>query len=73
MLSFLFLILMLVTMFKMTGCILGLGFKVVGLIISLIGYIIVGALAIAMIGMAAFVVPFVLFGAIGSIVYYMFR
>ena len=73
MLSFLFLILMLVTMFKMTGLILGLGFKVVGLIISLIGYIIVGALAIAMIGMAAFVVPFVLFGAIGSIVYYMFR
>ena len=73
MLSFLFLILMLVTMFKMTGVILGLGFKVVGLIISLIGYIIVGALAIAMIGMAAFVVPFVLFGAIGSIVYYMFR
>lgn len=73
MLSFLFLILMLVTMFKMTGFILGLGFKVVGLIISLIGYIIVGALAIAMIGMATFVVPFVLFGAIGSIVYYMFR
>ena len=73
MLSFLFLILMLVTMFKMTGFILGLGFKVVGLIISLIGYIIVGALAIAMIGMAAFVVPFVLIGAIGSIIYYMFR
>ena len=72
MLSFLFLILILVAMFKMTGFILGLGFKVVGLIISLIGYIIV-ALAIAMIGMATFVVPFVLIGAIGSIVYYMFR
>lgn len=73
MLSFLFLILMIVAMFKMTGFLLGFGFKVVGLIISLIGYIIVGALAIAMIGMAAFVVPFVLIGAIGSIVYYMFR
>ena len=73
MLSFLFLILVLVGMFKMTGFMLGLGFKVVGLIFSLIGYLIVGALSIAMIGMAAFVVPFVLFGAIGSIVYYMFR
>ena len=66
MLSFLFLILMIIAMFKMTGFLLGLGFKVVGLII-------VGALAIAMIGMATFVVPFVLIGAIGSIVYYMFR
>ena len=60
MLSFLILILVIGLMFKMTGFILGLGFKVVGLIISLIGYIIVGALAIAMIGMAAFVVPFVI-------------
>ena len=73
MLSFLFLILVLVVMFKMTGFTLGLGFKVVGLIFSLIGYLIVGALAIAMIGMATFVVPLVLIGAIGSIVYYMFR
>ena len=73
MLSFLFLILMLVTMFKMTGFRLGLGFKVLGLVISLIGYIIVGALSIAFIGMAAFVVPLVLIGAIGSIVYYLFR
>ena len=73
MLSFLFLILVLVVMFKMTGFMLGLGFKVVGLIFSLIGYLIVGALAIAMIGMATFVVPLVLIGAIGSIVYYMFR
>ena len=73
MLSFLFLILVLVGMFKMTGFMLVLGFKVVGLIFSLIGYLIVGALAIAMIGMATFVVPLVLIGAIGSIVYYMFR
>lgn len=73
MLSFLFLIVVLVAMFKMTGFMLGLGFKAVGLIISLIGYLIVGALSIAFIGMAAFVVPLVLIGAILSVVYYMFR
>ena len=73
MLSFLFLILILVAMFKMTGFMLGLGFKVLGLVISLIGYIIVGALSIAFIGMAAFVVPLVLIGAIGSIIYYLSR
>ena len=73
MLSFLFLIVVLVAMFKMTGFMLGLGFKAVGLIISLIGYLIVGALSIAFIGMAAFVVPLVMIGAILSVVYYMFR
>ena len=73
MLSVLILILVIGVMFKMTGFMLGLGFKVLGLVISLIGYIIVGALSIAFIGMAAFVVPLVLIGAIGSIVYYMFR
>ena len=73
MLSFLFVIVVLVAMFKMTGFMLGLGFKAVGLIISLIGYLIVGALSIAFIGMAAFVVPLVLIGAILSVVYYMFR
>lgn len=73
MLSFLFLIVVLVAMFKMTGFMLGLGFKAVGLIISLIGYLIVGALSIAFIGMVAFVVPLVLIGAILSVVYYMFR
>ena len=73
MLSFLFLIVVLVAMFKMTCFMLGLGFKAVGLIISLIGYLIVGALSIAFIGMAAFVVPLVLIGAILSVVYYMFR
>ena len=73
MVSFLFLMVVLVAMFKMTGFMLGLGFKAVGLIISLIGYLIVGALSIAFIGMAAFVVPLVLIGAILSVVYYMFR
>ena len=73
MLSVLILILVIGVMSKMTGFMLGLGFKVLGLVISLIGYIIVGALSIAFIGMAAFVVPLVLIGAIGSIVYYLFR
>lgn len=71
MFGFIVMILVLAAMFKLTGFMLGLGFKIVGLIFSLIGYVISAALMIAMFGMAALVIPAVLIVAVFSFIHYL--
>lgn len=71
MLGFIIMIAVLAAMFKLTGFMLGLGFKIVGLIFSLLGYIISAALMIAMFGMATLVIPAVLIVAVFSLIFYL--
>lgn len=57
MLSFIFVILMMVVMFRLAGFVLGIAGRLLGGILGILGYLFLGILAVTALGLAIFVLP----------------
>lgn len=66
-LGFLLLIGILALSFKATGLIFGIFGRLLGLIFSIIGYVLIGAIALSLIGLVALVIPIVIIAGVISI------
>ncbi|MCI1305720.1 MAG: hypothetical protein LKG40_05790 [Lachnospiraceae bacterium] len=60
MLSFLILILFVIGLFKLTGVILHIAGKILGGLLGIIGWVILGTLAVTLFGLALYALPVVL-------------
>lgn len=67
MLGFLFVILMLVVLFKLTGFVLGLFGRVLGGILGFFGYLLLAVLAVSLLGIGIFILPIILIAGVISI------
>lgn len=69
MLTLLFVILIIVGLFKLTGAIFHVAGKILGGVLGLIGWLILGGLAVTLFGLALYVLPIILIiGVIALIV-----
>ena len=67
MLSVLFVIFMMVVIFKLTGFVLRIAGRLLGGILGIIGYLILGGLAITALGLAVFALPVILLIGVGCV------
>lgn len=68
MLSFLIVILVMVVLFKVTGFMFRIAGKLLGGILGIIGWLILGGLAISVFGLALFVLPIILIVGIVALI-----
>ncbi len=68
MLSFLIVILVMVVLFKVTGFMFHIAGKLLGGILGIIGWLILGGLAISVFGLALFVLPIILIVGIVALI-----
>ena len=68
MLSFLIVVLVMVVLFKVTGFMFRIAGKLLGGILGIIGWLILGGLAISVFGLALFVLPIILIVGIVALI-----
>ena len=73
MFGILILIMLLVMLFKLTALLLSLGSRMIGIVLSMVGYLIIAFLAIGILGFAAFVFPLILIAGAVSLIFYLCR
>lgn len=73
MFGILILIMLLVMLFKLTALLLSLGSRMIGIVLSMVGYLIIAFLAIGILGLAAFVFPLILIAGAVSLIFYLCR